>query len=500
MMATVSKRGRDDQAQLPFGAPRAAAPARTPAPAASSSQGPEPLEPMVLSVARLDRLIKRVVEGATGDVHVRGEVSGLRRAGSGHCYFSLKDESEDALIDVVMYRSTPIKAREQLRDGERVVLRGRATLYAPRGRIQFLAEDVLTSGRGALLEALEKLKAQLAAEGLFAAERKKPLPPEPRTIAVLTSRDGAAIHDITRVAFRRGNVRILLLATPVQGGGAGARIAKAIRFIDRVPGIDVIIVTRGGGSAEDLMAYNDEAVVRAIAAATTPIVSAVGHEIDVSLSDLVADHRAATPSQAAELVVPDDEGRRAQLAHLEQRLLRAHRHQITSARERLARLEGKLAEPRRLLLERSQGFDDLEARLERSMTRRLRDRRERLETLRRQLDAQHPRRVLAEARLALGKLEPAMHHAMRTGLTAARHRLQRQLSRLDALSPLAVLSRGYAIASDGSGRVVASAEDFAPGDAVHIRLHRGRVEARVERAEPAEPLTATGGTARQDGS
>ncbi|MBW2527720.1 MAG: exodeoxyribonuclease VII large subunit, partial [Deltaproteobacteria bacterium] len=324
------------------------------------------------SVAELDRGLKRMLESNTAGVHVRGEVSGLHRAASGHAYFTLKDEAEDAVIDAVMYRTAPAAAKKALQEGESVVLVGRVTVYPPRGRMQLVASDVLQTARGALLEALERLKRQLDAEGLFDEERKKPLPPDPRTIAVLTSRDGAAIHDVIQVAFQRGPVRILLVPTPVQGAGAASRIAAAIATADRLPGVDALVVTRGGGSLEDLAAYNDEQVVRAIAAATRPVVSAVGHEVDLSLSDLAADARAATPSQAAEILVPSEQQRREGLEHLERRLVRAVRHGLARASERLTRLRHGLGEPQRRLLEQGQRFDDLLARLERTTRRQAR--------------------------------------------------------------------------------------------------------------------------------
>ncbi len=448
---------------------------------ASGKRPAEPdRDPEVLTVAGLDRLLKRLLEGATASVRVRGEISGLHRAGSGHAYFTLKDEREDALIDGVMYRSAPARARQLLCDGESVVLTGRVTVYAPRGRLQLVADDVLGSARGALLERLEKLKAKLAAEGLFDSDRKQLLPTNPQCIAVLTSRDGAAIHDVIRVAFSRGPVRILLVPTPVQGAGAAERIASAIATTDQLPGMDAMIVTRGGGSAEDLAAYNDEAVVRAIAAAGLPVVSAVGHEVDVSLSDLAADRRAATPSQAAEMLVPDHGERSATLGHLSVRLSRGLHQRLSQARERLTALRGRLGEPRTLVLEQGQRFDDLSARLERSMARRLRQRRSLLEASRRGLEAQHPRRVVAAARLRLSPLGPKLGAAMTSRLQGLQHELTGTLGRLEALSPLAVLGRGYAIATTPAGHVVSDAAEVTAGDRLTVRLHRGRVQTVVE--------------------
>lgn len=492
-------------------------PAAIRAPRAAS----EPPAREVLTVARLDRLIKRLLEDATADVLVQGEVSGLRRAGSGHCYFNLKDEREDAIIDCVMYRSAPARARKRLADGEKVVLAGRATLYPPRGRMQFVAEDVLQTARGALLEALERLKKKLAAEGLFDERRKKPLPRDPRVVAVLTSRDGAAVHDVVRVAHRRGGARLLLVPTPVQGAGAGPRIARAIALTDRL-GVDAIIVTRGGGSAEDLAAYNDEAVVRAIAAAETPIVSAVGHEIDISLSDLAADARAATPSQAAELLIPDEAARRHRLGQLHRRLDRAIRHSVHVRRSELRELRSELGEPRTVLRETSQRFDDLVLRAERALRRELGTRTTALRRQRQALDAQHPRNVLATAlkrvdrqadllaamrqqlderrraldglvpRLAtamrrrldteahaLAQAEPALSRSIQRRLDADAHRLSAAAGRLDALSPLRVLGRGYAIALDAEGRAIKRAKDLSEGDRVELRLHEGRATAEV---------------------
>lgn len=437
----------------------------------------------VLGVAALDRMLKQLVEGATHGVRVSGEVRGASRASSGHVYFSLKDEREEALIDCVMYRGATTRGGARVVDGARIVVEGRVTVYAPRGRLQLVADAVLEAGRGDLLAALERLKAKLTEEGLFDPARKQPLPREPRRIAVLTSRDGAAIHDICRVAFARGPVSILLVPTPVQGQGAGERIARAIRWADKLEGIDVIVVTRGGGSLEDLAAYNDEALVRAIAEATKPVVSAIGHEIDTSLADLAADVRAATPSQAAEILVPDARERLASLEHHRERMTRALRHRVTRDRERLARLERKLGEPRRRLLEASQHLDDAGERMRRALERELRRRRDALASDLRRLEAQHPRRVLGAARTVLAPLVPRLEAAMRRRLQERRADLERGAARLDALSPLAVLGRGYAIASS-EGRVLLHASEVAVGDEVDVRLGTGGLTARVESVRP----------------
>lgn len=432
------------------------------------------------SVAELDRGLKRMLETNTAGVRVRGEVSGLHRAASRHVYFTLKDEQEDAVIDCVMYRTAPPRARNALEEGESVVLVGRVTVYPPRGRMQLVADDLLQTARGALLEALEQLKAKLAAEGLFDQERKQPLPAKLGTVAVLTSPDGAAIHDVIRVAFQRGRVRILLVPTPVQGSGAAVKIAEAIATADRLSGVDAIVVTRGGGSLEDLAAYNDELVVRAIAAARRPVVSAVGHEIDVSLSDLAADVTAATPSQAAELLVPSQREQQETLGHLRRRLTRGLQHRLAVLSESLTRLRHGLGEPKRRLLEEAQRFDELSARLERAMGRRSLERRNRWAALDRRLQLAHPRRVLHDAALALGALEPRLAAAMRTRLRRDRSTVREASARIEALSPLAVLGRGYAIATTAEGHALRGAEETAVGETLRVRLHRGRLTTRVE--------------------
>jgi exodeoxyribonuclease VII large subunit len=432
----------------------------------------------VLSVAELDRRLKSAVERATDDVEVEGEISGLKLVASGHAYFCLKDEREDATIDCVMYRTAPVRARRLLVDGARVVVRGRATVYVARGRLQLIAENARPAGRGALLEALEQLKTKLAGEGLFARERKRELPADPRVIGVVTSADGAAIHDIVKVAARRGAVRIVLARAPVQGPGAAARIVRAIAMLERVPEIEAIIVGRGGGSVEDLSAYNDEALVRKIASARVPVVSAVGHEIDVSLTDLAADARAATPSQAAELLVPDDASRREALEHLERRLRRAMRFTLTSAAHRIERLRTGLGRPERLVAERQQALDESLARLRDLGARLVTRRRAALTNVERRLAARHPRAVLAEARAALAPMELRLASAVRRAVAADRRRLAEHAARLDALSPLAVLGRGYAIATR-EGRALVDAADVAPGDRVEVRLHRGAIVTEV---------------------
>jgi len=440
----------------------------------------------IVSVAELDRRLRRAVEDASGNFWVEGEITSLKQAASGHAYFTLKDEREDAIVECVMYRFDAQRARRFLIDGARVQLWGRATLWAPRGRLQLVGNFARPAGRGVLLEALEALKARLLAEGLFAAERKRPLPTDPRVVGVVTSAHGAAFHDIRTVAFRRGGVRLVLAPAVVQGEAAPESIVRALDLIERYPGLDVVIVGRGGGSGEDLSAYNDERVVRRIATVGVPVVSAVGHETDVALTDLVADVRAATPSQAAELVVPDRRARSAALARCRAALDRALYSYLALERSRLGRLSAELGDPRFIVVERQQELDELLVRLERRFERELSSRRSELGTLRGRLFAEHPRAVLARARVRLGPLDVRLDAAMTRHLERTRARLGDAATRLDGLSPLAVLGRGYAIATDGAGRAVRDAQSLVPGDAVSVRVLRGRFAARVTGVEPGD--------------
>jgi exodeoxyribonuclease VII large subunit len=440
----------------------------------------------IVSVAELDRRLRRAVEDATGDFWVEGEITSLKQAASGHAYFTLKDEREDAVVECVMYRFDAQRARKHLVEGHRVQLWGRATLWAPRGRLQLVANFARPAGRGALLEAFEALKARLFAEGLFAPERKRPLPTDPRVVGVVTSAHGAAFHDIRTVAFRRGNVRLVLAPAIVQGEAAPESIVRALDAIERYPGLDVVIVGRGGGSGEDLSAYNDERVVRRIAAFAVPVVSAVGHETDVALTDLVADVRAATPSQAAELVVPDRRARTAALLRQRASLDRALRSHLALERSRLGRLRAELGDPLFMVLERQQEVDELLIRLERRMERDLALRRGDAGTLHGRLLSRHPRTVLADSRARLGPLGVRLEAAALRSVELHRARLGDAAARLDGLSPLAVLGRGYSIATTEDGRAVRDADALAPGDSVSVRVARGRFDARVTGVVPGD--------------
>ena len=460
-------------------APEAAPPAQPSTTPAQRTRPPE--EPRALSVAELDRAIRGSLDSSfERAVWVEGEVVGARPAASGHAYFSLKDEREDASIDCVLYKSnlTP-RTRALLQDGGRVRLRGRPTFWAPRGRLQLVADRAVAAGRGALLEALEQLKAKLAAEGLFAVERKRALPREPRTVGVVTSETGAAIHDICKVAFRRGGAHVLLAPAQVQGAGAANAVARALVWLQRVADVDVIIVGRGGGSSDDLAAFNDEALVRTVAACRVPVISAVGHEIDVTLVDFVADARAATPSQAAEMVVPDARARHASLAHTHQRLVRGMTARFAAHRARLDRASGRLKDPRLAIASFQQTLDDRASRLEKAWRRASEDMRAPVAQLDRRLGLLHPSLRIAREKAQTTELSGRLAVTVRRSMSRRDKGLESLTARLDAMSPLKVLSRGYAIATRSDGRAVRDASDVSPGEPIRLRVRSARIDAQV---------------------
>ena len=491
-------------------APAPPAPAPAPKPPAPVAEGPK-----IFTVAQLGRIVGRSLERSFADsIWVEGEVSGARPAPSGHLYFALKDEEEDAVVDVVVYRAqvTP-RARALVKDGVRIRLRGKPTFWSPRGKLQFIGDRIEPTGKGALLEALEKLKAKLQEEGLFAQERKRPLPHEPRVIGVVTSAGGAVIHDICKVAFRRGGARILLAPAQVQGIGAAEAVRRALANLQRITQVDVIIVGRGGGSQDDLLAFHDEQLVRDVAACRVPVVSAVGHETDVTLVDFAADARASTPSQAAELVVPDANARRRLLEERAIRLRRAMHARITNERARTARVASAFRDPRLLIASAQQSIDENVARLSRILARRFAQEREVRNRLESRLGAAHPQsRItrdtgkvhalhvrLASAARARVSAEQVLVRDVSRRLEAAngvrlgeeRADLSDLAGRLDAMSPLKVLARGYAIATRApDGRAVREASEVQPGDRVHVRVGRGAFDAEVTSIEIGEAPAA----------
>jgi exodeoxyribonuclease VII large subunit len=474
-------------AQLSFEARLAAPPPPPPPPVVAPSPpvpAPAPSPPRIYAVSELLRAARLTLESRFSEVRVEGEISGLKRSGTGHVYFCLKDG--EGQLDCAMYAREAGRLRFRLEEGMAVRCRGRLTLYEARGKFQMTVVDVEPTGAGALALAFEQLKQKLQAAGLFDAARKRALPFLPRRIGVVTSPTGAVIRDIVRVAHRRCPVPILLSPTPVQGEGAALSIAAALRRLEAVPDVDVIIVARGGGSLEDLWAFNEEAVARAIHACRVPVISAVGHETDFTIADFVADVRAPTPSAAAERAVPVMADLRAELALFCRRMGRAAAESVRARRHLLERAQHRLGDPRRLLDERRQILDDHAERARRLVTRRLAAAGAELRAAETRLLRAHPQRRVLEQRRALEALRHRLDVVARGQLARRRHVVDAARGKLEALSPLRVLERGFSLAQLADGRLLTDAREVKPGDALRVRLRRGEVQAEVQRADDQE--------------
>jgi exodeoxyribonuclease VII large subunit len=435
----------------------------------------------MLTVSAINRAVRLGLESEWGDVWVVGEISDLTRSAAGHLYFTLNDEREAAQLRTVIFQGDARRSRATFEEGARIRVRGRLSLYEPRGTFQMIARAAAAAGEGDLVAQFRKLLAKLEAEGLTAEERKRPLPLWPRCVGVVTSDQGAAIHDIIQVACRRCPVRIVIAPCVVQGPEAPASILRALRDVQKLPDLDVVIMARGGGAAEDLWAFNDERIARAIVACRVPVVSGVGHEVDITIADLVADVRAATPSQAAELVVPDANALDERLRNLSRRLARTIETKIDRAHVRLHRFANKLRDPRHALASTRGRLDALDDRLARVTLRRVSRERARLEQLTRRLSQQDPRARLVRQRAALQTISLRLSRSHAALLSPRQRVLATLAARLDALSPLAVLSRGYAIAfSERTERAIRSASELETGDVLRIRFDQGQARARVE--------------------
>lgn len=423
-------------------------------------------------------LANRTLEQGVAALWVEGEVSNLVLARSGHAYFTLKDEV--AALPITFWSANLKRLRFRLEEGQRLRVFGRLGIYLQQGKFQLYAERAEPAGLGELALQLEQLKRKLAAEGLFAADRKRALPSWPRRIGVVTSPHGAAIHDIIKVVRRRMAIPILLSPAPVQGPEAAYELTLALRRLQKIADVDVIIIGRGGGSSEDLHAFNHEGLARAIASCRVPVVSAVGHEVDVTLCDLVADRRAATPSQAGELVVPDRGQVLERLAARRTRLRRVIERRMVDLAARVHGASNRLERWGRSFVrhEREQLQID-RRRLEQALRQTTRKLVHQQRELGERLAAQHPRVRIAKARARLHELERRLIQAGK-GMTAdLRPQLARAAGKLDALSPLAVLARGYALVETPEGTLVRDAAEVAPGSALHVRLHRGALEVEV---------------------
>ena len=445
-----------------------------------------PREPLVLTVGELSNRLKGAVEPAFRDVWVAGEVGSLRRQPSGHVYFTLKDAA--AAVDAVMWASTARKVPFDLRDGIEVVAHGRIEIYAPRGRYQLVVQEVEPRGAGARALALQDLKDRLAAEGLLDPARKRALPFLPARIGVATSPSGAALQDFLRVLHGRfPGAQVYVAGCRVQGEGAAATVISALRLLVDF-GVDVAVVTRGGGSAEDLWEFNDERLARFIAACPVPVVSAVGHEVDVTVADLVADVRAATPTHAAEVVVPVRDELAASLAALRGRLVRAEGNAVGQRRRVLRALRAELTDPRRILSDQRRRLDDLVHRGEGTVSARLRTERARVAGSAEALRRLEPRVLLRELRRRRDAARERLQAWSAATFRRESSRLASLAARLEPANVAKVLSRGFALALS-DGRLLRRSTDAAAGAPLRVVLGEGWLDARVESTDaPPDPI------------
>ncbi len=444
----------------------------------------------VLTVSELTGQVRRALEKQIGQIWVTGEITNLRFQSSGHIYFTLKDAGSQ--LSCVLFRGEALSTRNSLQDGQKVVLQGDLTVYEPRGQYQLIVRAVELQGIGALQVAFEKLKEKLAGEGLFALERKRPLPRYPQRIGLVTSPTGAAIRDVLHVIQRRNpGLEIILTPCRVQGQGAAEEIAAAIRLLNQWNSasgskLDLILITRGGGSLEDLWAFNEETVARAVFESALPVVSAVGHEIDFTISDFVADLRAATPSAAAEIITEGPFASREFVAEATSRMRRLVRQRMERDREDLERLADRLTRvhPRRHLNDQLQRLDDLESSLLRSAKYGLREAQTRWLMATQRFVNLKPGQMINERRTALAETVRRLQEQATHQLESRKNRLAQAQAKLRLLSPHNVLERGYSITLDAeSGQVIRHVGDVKPGQRLKTRLQQGEVRSTVEKPE-----------------
>ena len=435
----------------------------------------------IFTVTRLNSAVRMILEQDLGLVWLTGELSNLAMPSSGHWYFSLKDIS--AQVRCAMFKGNNRRVPFRPQDGMQVLVQARVSLYEPRGDYQLIIESMQPAGDGMLALRFEELKRRLGAEGLFDEGRKRPLPREPRAVGLVTSATGAALHDMLTVLGRRApDLPVFIYPTQVQGSAAIGQIVSAIALANRRAEVDVLIVGRGGGSLEDLWCFNEEAVARAIAHSAIPVVSAVGHEVDVTISDFAADLRAPTPSAAAELVAPDQSARAQRLVHLKQRLVQAISRRQTAARHGFVLLQKRLdhQDPKRRLEQQSQRLDELSGRLQHLLNLRLHQGERRLANLELRLQARSPEKLLAAGKRRHQLAQERLHTLMNKRQDLAAHRLAMLSARLDGISPLATLGRGYSITRTPNGEVISRAAQVSPGQQLVTTLAEGSLRVRVE--------------------
>jgi exodeoxyribonuclease VII large subunit len=452
-----------------------------PAMAVSSEFPARPPERDVYTVSRLNREVRMLLERGFGALWLEAEISNFAKPASGHWYFSLKDAT--AQVRCAMFRQRNMLSSLVPRDGQKVLVRARIGLYEPRGEFQLIVDHIEDAGLGALRRQYEELLAKLAAEGLFEAGRKRPLPPLPRRIGVITSPTGAAIRDILHVLARRfAAIPVMIYPVPVQGAQAAGEIISALALAGARRECDVLILARGGGSLEDLWAFNDEALARAIVASPIPIISGVGHEVDTTIADFAADLRAPTPSAAAEMVVPDGEEWLRVLRTLGARLAQGMQRRLQHDRQALVWLSHRatLVSPAARLLDQMQHLDELELRLSRALRQRVSDLRSAFHDSRSRLWGARPAVLLREGAARRSELALRLRSAQQALLQQWRERLLPLIRTLQAVSPLATLDRGYAIVSIQGGAILRRAREAPEGTLIEARLAKGTIVARVE--------------------
>ncbi|MFO1382044.1 MAG: exodeoxyribonuclease VII large subunit [Chitinivorax sp.] len=439
----------------------------------------------VLSVSELNRSVRLLLEQSLPLAWISGEISNLTIAASGHWYFSLKDKT--AQVRCVMFRGRTVALDFRPSEGLQVEIRATPGLYEPRGEFQLNVDFMRKAGLGALFEQFERLKAKLAAEGLFDATRKRPLPQHVTRIGIVTSPAAAALRDVlTTLRRRMPSIQVVLYPTLVQGEGAAAQITRAIEIANRRAEVELLIVCRGGGSIEDLWAFNEEPVARAIAASQLPVVSGVGHETDVTIADFVADRRAATPTAAAELVSPNRAEMSLRLQQLARRLQRDIWRRLQSDEQRLDYLARRLQHPGQKLQQQQQRLQQLQARLQQALARRLEQARWRLDLAGQRVPALRP--DIPQLMRQQAQLQQRMAAAANRQLQLLELRLRHAAVQLQQLNPAAVLERGYSIVETSKGRVLTDASQAQLNQTLKIRLARGRVFAGVSAIEPADLL------------
>lgn len=439
----------------------------------------------IFTVSRLNTTVRQLLEKEMGSVWLSAEISNFTQPASGHWYFTLKDDG--AQVRCAMFRNSNRRVTFRPQHGQQVLVRATITLYEPRGDYQLIIESMHPAGEGLLQQQFEQLKAKLAGEGLFDQQHKQPLPQPAKQVGVITSATGAALHDVLRVLHRRDpSLPVVIYPTAVQGADAPAAIAYAIELANLRNECDVLIVGRGGGSLEDLWSFNEERVARAIFASRIPVVSAVGHETDITIADFVADLRAPTPSAAAEIVSRNQTELLRQLQSQQQRLEMAMDYYLARQQRHYTRLEHRLQQqhPQLRLARQQTALFRLQQRLTESMDHRLRQATRQHDRLAQRLAAQQPQSRLFQAQRSLEQMHYRLQQGMEKSLNRSRQQFATLAAQLEGVSPLATLARGFSVTTDPSGRVVKKTTQLHSGDTLRTRLDDGWVESQVTRLMP----------------